>query len=91
MRANERRRVHNLRIRNRLRRLEKTYRKLLGAGNRDEAAKLLRDVTSAYDKAVKSGVLHWAAADRKKSRLASALNRLTAAAKSPAAAGSAAK
>lgn len=91
MRASERRRVHNLRIRTRLRRLEKTYRKLLGAGNRDEAAKLLRDVTSAYDKAVKSGVVHWATANRKKSRLATALNRLTAAttAKAPASAGSA--
>ncbi|MCX8091354.1 MAG: 30S ribosomal protein S20 [Verrucomicrobiae bacterium] len=85
MRANERRRVHNLRIRNRLRRLEKTYRKLLGAGNRDEAVKLLRDVTSAYDKAVKSGVVHWATANRKKSRLTTALNRVTAAARAKAA------
>lgn len=86
MRASERRRVHNLRIRTRLRRLEKTYRKLLGAGNRDDAAKLLRDVTSAYDKAVKSGVVHWATASRKKSRLTAALNRLTAAASAKAAA-----
>jgi len=81
MRANERRRIHNLRVRTRLRRLEKTYRKLLSAGSRDEAAKLLRDVTSAYDKAVKSGVVHWATANRKKSRLTSALNRLATAAK----------
>jgi small subunit ribosomal protein S20 len=81
MRANERRRIHNLRVRTRLRRLEKTYRKLLSAGSRDEAAKLLRDVTSAYDKAVKSGVVHWATANRKKSRLTSALNRQATAAK----------
>lgn len=93
MRANERRRVHNLRIRTRLRRLEKTYRRLLGAGDREQAAKLLRDVTSAYDKAVKSGVVHWATANRKKSRLTTALNRLTAAAsaKAAAAAGNASK
>lgn len=90
MRANERRRVHNLRIRTRLRRLEKTYRKLLGTGNRDEAAKLLRDVTSAYDKAVKSGVVHRATANRKKSRLATALNRLQSGSK-PAAAESASR
>jgi small subunit ribosomal protein S20 len=91
MRANERRRIHNLRVRTRLRRLEKTYRRLLDAGSRDEAAKLLRDVTSAYDKAVKSGVVHWATANRKKSRLTSALNRLAAATAAKAASGNASK
>ena len=40
-----------------------------------EAAKALSDVNSATDKAVKSGVVHRATANRKKSRHAIALNR----------------
>ena len=73
MRSSERKHVHNRSILSRLRRLEKNYRQLLTGGKKDEAAKSLRDVTSAFDKAVKSGVVHRATADRKKSRLALAL------------------
>jgi small subunit ribosomal protein S20 len=43
---------------------------LLGAGKKDDASKALRDISSAFDKAAKSGVIHRATADRKKSRLA---------------------
>lgn len=50
--------------------LEKRYLSLLQEGRKDEAATALRDVTSALDKAAKKGALHWATADRKKSRLA---------------------
>ena len=47
---------------------------LLAAGKKDEAAKFLPGVHSAFDKAVKSGVLPRATVNRKKSRLAAALN-----------------
>jgi ribosomal protein S20 len=47
---------------------------VLAGGKKDEAAKLLPDVHSAFDKAVKSGVLPRATVNRKKSRLAAALN-----------------
>lgn len=50
--------------------LEKRYLNLLSEGKTEEAAAALRDVTSALDKAAKKGALHWATADRKKSRLA---------------------
>ncbi len=43
---------------------------------KDEAAKALPGVHSAYDKAVKSKVISRATANRKKSRLAVALGRL---------------
>ena len=56
--------------------LEKKLAQLLGAGNKTEAGTALRDVASAYDKAVKSGVVHKSAANRKKSRLALQLNKL---------------
>ena len=76
MRNSRRKHQHNLNVKSRLRRLEKKYRAVLAAGEQGEAAKLLPGVNSAYDKAVKSGVLHRAAADRKKSRLSLALNRV---------------
>jgi ribosomal protein S20 len=56
--------------------LEKDYRALVTTGKKDDAAKSLRDVTSAYDKAVKSGVVHRTTADRKKSRLAMTMARV---------------
>jgi small subunit ribosomal protein S20 len=53
----------------RLKTLEKSYLSLVASGKKDEATTLLRTVTSALDKATKSGVLHANTASRKKSRL----------------------
>ena len=75
MRNSERKRMHNRSISSRLRNLEKNYGQLLVGGKKAEAGKALRDVNSALDKAVKSGVVHRATANRKKSRHAHALNR----------------
>ena len=75
MRNSRRKHLHNLSVKSRLRRLEKNYRALLASGKKGEAVKLLPGVNSAYDKAVKFGVLHRYAANRKKSRLSVALNR----------------
>ena len=74
MRANERKHQHNRRIKSHLRRLEKDYQGLLAANKKDEAAKALPGLHSAFDKAVKSGVLARPMVNRKKSRLAAALN-----------------
>ena len=76
MRSNARKHLHNRAIKTRLHRLEKDYRTLLAGGKKAEAAKLLPGVHSAFDKAVKSGVLPRSTGNRKKSRLASALNGL---------------
>lgn len=75
MRNSERKRQHNRSVKSRLHRLEKDYRRLLLTGKKDEAAKLLPQVNSSFDKAVKQGVLMRPAANRKKSRLGVALNR----------------
>ncbi len=75
MRNSERKRLHNRRVTSRLHKLEKSYRQLLVDGKTDHATNALREAASAFDKAVKAGVLHRAAANRKKSRLALALNR----------------
>lgn len=76
MRNSKRKHLHNRSILSRLRGLERGYRELLSAGKKDDATKSLVGVNSAMDKAVKSGVVPRATANRKKSRLALALNRL---------------
>jgi len=70
MRSSARKRLHNRSIKSRLHTLEKSYLELLATGKKDDAAKQLRELSSAFDKAAKSGVVHRATADRKKSRLA---------------------
>jgi ribosomal protein S20 len=74
MRGNERKHQHNRSVSSNLRRVEKDYRALLTGGKKSEAAKALPAVHSAYDKAVKSGVVARPTANRKKARLAAALN-----------------
>jgi len=76
MRSNERRRLRNRAVKTRLHRLERTYLEATEAGKKEEAVKALRDVTSAFDKAAKTGVVHRRTADRKKSRLALRLNKV---------------
>ncbi len=68
-----RKNLHNSAVKSRLRRLEKQFRAAVTAGKKDEAAKLLPGVHSAYDKAVKTGVVPRPTANRKKSRLAVSL------------------
>ena len=70
MRNSARKRLHNRSIKSRLHTLELGYLELLGTGKKPEAAQALRRLSSAFDKAAKSGVVHRATANRKKSRLA---------------------
>ena len=76
MRNSARKRLHNRSIKSRLHALEKNYLALVSTGKKEDASNALRDVSSAYDKAVKSGVVHKATANRKKSRLSVRLNGL---------------
>jgi small subunit ribosomal protein S20 len=73
MRNSKRKNLHNTSVKSRLRRLEKEFRATVTAGKKDEAAKLLPGVHSAYDKAVKVGTVSRPTANRKKSRLALSL------------------
>jgi small subunit ribosomal protein S20 len=81
MRNSARKREHNRSLKSRLHTLEQSYLELLAAGKQDDAAKSLRILASAFDKAAKSGVIHRATADRKKSRLALRLTRTPSAVK----------
>jgi small subunit ribosomal protein S20 len=75
MRNSARKHLHNRSIISRLRKTEKGLRDTLTAGKKADAAKDLPNVLSALDKAVKSGVITRANANRKKSRLTLAVNR----------------
>jgi len=70
MRNSARKNLRNRSVKSRIHTLEKSYLELLSTGKKDEAGKELRTLSSAFDKAAKSGVVHRATADRKKSRLA---------------------
>jgi small subunit ribosomal protein S20 len=73
MRSSKRKQLHNSSVKSKLRRLEREFRAAVAAGKKDEAAKLLPGVHSAYDKAVKVGTVTRPTANRKKSRLALSL------------------
>jgi len=75
MRNSARKQAQNKSAKSRLHTLERSYVQLIGSGKKDDAAKALRNISSAFDKAVKSGVVHRATANRKKSRLALQLAR----------------
>ena len=75
MRSSERKRARNRSVKSRLKTLERGYLATLDQGGQEEAAGALRNVTSALDKAAKSGVIHKGRADRKKSRLAVKLGK----------------
>ena len=77
VRNSERKRLQNRSVKGRLKSLERKFVEALVAKNKDEGAKTLITVTSALDKAVKSGVIPRGTADRKKSRLALRLNKVT--------------
>jgi len=70
VRNSARKHLKNQSIKSRLKTLERGYLTVLTTGKKDEAAVAFRGVCSAYDKAAKSGVVHRATANRKKSRLA---------------------
>ena len=75
MRNSKRKHLQNRSVISKLRGLEKALRATVVAGKKDEAAKLLPGVHSAYDKAVKVGAVPRPTANRKKSRLALAIKK----------------
>jgi small subunit ribosomal protein S20 len=76
MRNSARKHVHNQAAKSRLKTLEKKFLAAAAGGKKDEAAAALRVLSSALDKAAKSGVVHANAASRKKSRLSLKVNSL---------------
>lgn len=76
VRNSARRAATNRRSKTRLKSLERRLNDALKSGKQDDAAKALREVSSAFDKAAKTGVIHWGKANRKKSRLALSVKKL---------------
>jgi len=76
MRNSARKQLQNQSVKTRLHHLERSYAELLTAGKKEEAGKAYRTLSSALDKAAKTGVIHRARADRHKSRLSHRLNAL---------------
>jgi len=70
MRSSARKNAANKSIKSRLHTLETKYLDLLAAGKKEDASKAYQGLSSAFDKAAKTGVVHKATANRKKSRLA---------------------
>ena len=66
-------RAHNMSLRTEVRTAMKSVVKAVAAGNKDGAAKALRESQQVIDRVVAKGVMHRNAGNRHKSRLAHAL------------------
>lgn len=86
MRNSARKQSQNTAVKSRLHTLEAKYEALVAKGSKQDAGVALRTLTSALDKAAKTGVVHKSMASRKKSRLSLRLNKVGAVATAPAAA-----
>lgn len=64
------RQMRNASVKSSVRTVLKKYEASLGEGNLNRASELLKEASSALDKAAQKGVIHKSQADRKKSRLA---------------------
>lgn len=73
MRNSARKKLHNRSVKSRLKTMERAYADALKAGKKDDAVSAYRNLSSAFDKAAKSGVVHKGKANRKKSRLSAKL------------------
>ena len=81
-RQSDRHAEHNLQIRSKIRTLARRVEAAVVSKDAKSAKALLNEAFSAWDKAAKSGIVHWRSASRKKSRLAGRVDHLAAAAKS---------
>jgi small subunit ribosomal protein S20 len=70
------RRTHNVSLRTSVRSAIKNVAKAVAAGNKDNAAKLLRESQRIIDRVVAKGILHRNAGNRHKSRLAQVVKGL---------------
>lgn len=77
LRADKKRRLRNIRLKEGLKKTLKNIQSLLAAKNVEEAKKALKEACSVLDKAVSKGLLSRNTADRKKSRLSIRLNKIS--------------
>lgn len=77
MRASEKRKAQNLKLKKAFREVIKKMQELVKAEEIEEAKKLLPSIQKALDKAAKVNVIAKNTAARKKSRLAKMLNKIS--------------
>lgn len=75
-RNSERKRLRNRSVKTGLKTLERAYETAVKGGKKAEAATAFQKLSSAYDKAAKTGTINASRANRKKSRLAQRVNAL---------------
>jgi len=76
MRNSARKQLANHSVKSRLKTLQRSFLSIAASGQKDQATTAYREMTSAFDKAAKAGVIHKATANRKKSRLAAYLVKM---------------
>ena len=67
--------LRNRAIKKNIRALAKGFTETAAKKDVAQLQKLMPDIASSWDKAAKTGAIHWKAAARKKSRLARAISR----------------
>jgi len=75
-RADKKKHLRNLKVKQGLKKAVKKFRALIAAKNAAEAATLLTKLYSLFDKAAKKGIIHSNTADRKKSRFKKSLLKI---------------
>ena len=74
MRSNEKKQIRNQQTLSRLKTLFKGFSKTVAAKDTEKAQKEARTLSKEYDKAASKGIIPKGRADRKKARIANALN-----------------
>lgn len=69
MRNSARKKLQNRSVKSRLKTLERAYAESIKGGKKEAATEAFRKLSSAFDKAAKTGVIHKSKASRRKSRL----------------------
>ena len=77
MRSNKTKFLRNQQVKSKIKTLFKNFTKTIEAKNVDQAQQEARIISKEYDKAASKGIIPKGRADRKKARLANALNKLT--------------
>ncbi|MBL7070160.1 MAG: 30S ribosomal protein S20 [Candidatus Omnitrophica bacterium] len=75
LRVDKRKKLHNLKIKNQLKKTLKKFQTLLSSKKTDEAKNFLKEVFKQLDKAAKKKIIHSNTASRRKSRLARRLSK----------------
>jgi len=70
---------HNLKVRSKIRTLARKVEAAVASKDAKSAKTFLSEAFAAWDKAAKTGIVHWRAASRKKSRLAHRVDGLATA------------